>query len=608
MTDELLTLYNRELSFIRRMGAEFATVYPKIAKRLRVGADGSEDPHVERLVQAFAYLNARTRHKIEDDFPEISDAVLGVLYPHYQLPIPSMAIVQFDLDPGQAELTTGTPVASGTVLETETIEGEPCRFRTCYPTSLWPIDVSDARMSRPPFDAPTSPGSTRAAAALQLVLRCRSGATTFAALAPGVLRFFLRGQSQHVYPLYEMLFNNVLEVSLASGPGDPEPTLLPPECVGAVGFAPDEGLLPYPPRSFVGYRLLTEFFAFPEKFLFFDLHGLGAKELGHVGNELTIYFYLNRVSTTLEQNVTADTFRLGCTPIVNLYKQRAEPIELTHADWEYHIVPDARRPLAHEVYSLDRVAALSPAGEAVEFQPFFSAKHAADASAPVRFWHTTRRPAGPTEGGTEVYVSLVDLGFRTDAPVGWTLDLETTCLNRDLPVRLPFGGDQPRMQFMEGGALVSTIKCLTPPTATLRPALKHGALWRLISHLSLNHMSLLDQEDGAAALREILKLYDFTDSEETRSLIAGVLRVSNRRSVRRPDPRSGSVCRGMEVTVHLEEKRFTGSNMLLFTAVLERFLGLYCSINTFSRLVVTVEGRKGDLRKWAPRMGEKLLL
>jgi type VI secretion system protein ImpG len=173
---------------------------------------------------------------------------------------------------------------------------------------------------------------------------------------------------------------------------------------------------------------------------------------------------------------------------------------------------------------------------------------------------------------------------------------------------LPFGGGQPRLQLSEGGALVSRIECLTAPTRTLRPALKRGALWRLISHLSLNHLSLVDGEDGAHALREALKLYDFTDSEETRTLIAGVLRVHSRRvAARISDPEGDALCRGVEVTVHLDEKRFAGSGLYLFACVLERYLGLYCSVNSFSKLVATVEGRPGVLRRWPPRMGERVL-
>ena len=206
--------------------------------------------------------------------------------------------------------------------------------------------------------------------------------------------------------------------------------------------------------------------------------------------------------------------------------------------------------------------------------------------------------------------------FRSEAaaPAGWTLDVTTTCLNRDLPHELPFGGGQPRLQFSEGGALVSGISCLTKPTRTLRPAAKHGAMWRLISHLSLNHLSLADpaggrEQERAEALREILKLYDFTDSAETRRMLEGVLRVSTRPDVGRPQGASaGALCRGVEVTVQFDETCFSGSGLFLFASVLERFLALYCTVNSFTRFVATVEGREGELRRWQPRVGEQVVL
>lgn len=613
MTDELLPYYNRELSFLRRLGAEFGRAHPKIAGRLRLGPEGSEDPHVERLIQAVAYLNARVRHKLEDDFPEITDALLGILYPHYQLPIPSMAIVQFELDEGQNELTAGAMIPRHALLETETIEGEPCRFRTCYPVTLWPIEVRSASLSRPPFVGPATPYAKQAASVLRLVLTCRAEALRFPDLEAQSLRFFLKGQPQHVFPLYELLFNNTLGVALAGWPQDAAPLLLDGSCIRPVGFDRDEGILDYPPRSFLGYRLLTEYLTFAEKFLFFELTGWDRARLSGVGNQLEVYFYLNRAAPDLENNLSADTFRLGCTPIVNLYRQRAEPIQLTQQEWEYRVVPDARRPLAHEVYSIDQVTATSPDGEAIEYVPFFSTKHGRDGAATARYWHATRRPAIPPEGqideGTEVYLSLTDLGLRVSAPADWVLDVETTCVNRDLPHRLPFGGDQPHLRLTEGSALVSRIVCLTPPTRTLRPARKQGAIWRLISHLSLNHLSLAGQGADADALREILKLYDFTDSEETRAMIAGVLRLESRRVVGRIASEEGdAVCRGVAVTIHFDPKRFAGSGLFLFASVLERFLALYCSINSFSKMTATVEGRKGELRRWPPRMGEKVLL
>src|SRR5262249_23877552 len=429
------------------------------------GPDSSEDPHVERLIEAFAYLNARTRRKLEDDFPEITEALLGVLYPHYQLPIPSLAIVQFDLAQEQNGLTAGATLPRHTQLETEPIQGLPCHFRTCYPVPLHPIELRHASLSRPPFAAPSAPQLAQAAAVLRLVLGCRDAAVNFADLTAQSLRFFLKGQPQHVYRLYELLFNHALGVALASGADDPAPVLLDKERLRPVGLERDEGLLPYTARSFVGYRLLTELFAFAPKFLFADLAGLGDGALSRAGNQLEVFIYLNRETPDLEQNVSADTFRLGCTPVVNLYPQRAEPIPLTQTDYEHRVVPDVRRPLAHEVYSIDRVTASARDGTAVEFRPFFSVKHADEGRAGQTFWHAVRRQAengtGATDPGQEVFLSLVDLELQPAAPANWTVGVETTCLNRDLPARLPFGGDQPRLQLSEGGALVGRVSCLT---------------------------------------------------------------------------------------------------------------------------------------------------
>jgi len=612
MSDELLPYYNRELAFIRRLGAEFAEANPKIAGRLLLGPDGVEDPHVERMIEAFAYLNARIRHKLEDDLPELTDALLGVLYPHYQRPIPSMAICRLALDRGQGDLTTGYSIPRDATIETEPVDGEPCRFRTCYPVKLWPIALTSAGLAGRPFSAPATPFTAESVAVLRLELTCYAQDMTFAQLATDSLRFYLKGQPQHVYAIYELILNNVLGVALASSSRDPEPVLLSKECLEPVGFQRDQGMFSYPARAMLGYRLLTEYFTFPQKFLFFDLTGLGGEPLGRAGNKLEIYFYLKSSSVDLEQNVSGDMFQLGCTPIINLYQRPAEPISLTHAQTEYRVVPDARRPWAGEVYSVDRVTATSPDNEQLQYEPFYSFKHASDRREQKAFWYATRRPAtatGEKSGrGTEVFLSLVDLGFTPSVPADWTLEVEATCLDRDLPHRLPFGEGQPQLRLIQGGPL-SRIECLTRPTATFRPALKHGALWRLISHLSLNHLSLADYEEGADALREILKLYDFADSAETRSMIDGILSVRCRRVVGRTGGQvSAGFCRGIEVNVHLDEERFAGSGVFLFASVLERFLGLYCSINSFSKLVVTTNKREGELRRWSPRAGETVLL
>lgn len=613
MIDELLPYYNRELGYFRKMAGEFAAANPKIAARLRLGPDSSEDPHVERLIEAFAFLNSRIRFKLEDDFPEITDAFLGLLYPHYLAPIPSMAIVQYQLDPTQSALRKGYTVQANAAISTQAIQGEPCLFRSAYPVTLWPVSVADAGILSRPFAAPSTSRSRDAVAVLRIALSTPSEEIKFSALPLDRLRFYLKGLPQHTFALYELLLNHVLQVAIARGPNDPNPVLLPGDCLAPVGFEPEEGLLPYGPQSALGYRLLTEYFAFPQKFLFLDLQGFNAERLAGFGRQLEIYLYLDSTQLDLEQNVSADTLRLGCTPMVNLFRQRAEPISLTQQTTEIRVVPDARRPLAKEVYSIEKVTGIDPDGNRVPFTPFYSHQHGEEERRDGAYWHAQRRPAETAsdviDDGTEVYLSLVDLQNAPFETQGWFLDVETLCLNRDLPGRLPFGGGQPALALTEGHGPVRKVECLTPPTATIRPPRRRGAMWRLLSQLTLGHLSLVDGPQGAAALREMLSLYDFKESAETRALIDGLLSVSSRRiTARVPGDFGGAFCRGVEVTIEFDPARYSENGLFLFASLIERFLGQYCTLNSFTVLVARVKGREEELRRWAPRAGDQMLV
>jgi type VI secretion system protein ImpG len=606
MADELLTYYQQELGFLRQMGAEFATQYPKIAGRLLLEPNRCEDPHVERLIQAFAFLAARIRRKLDDDFPELTDALLQVLYPHYLAQLPSFSIVQFLVDPDQGKLTGGHKINRGELLISRPVDGMPCRFRTCYPVTLWPLQVSGAR-----FDAPDRLDPPKGASAvIRLEIKCLGG-TRFSELEIDRLRVFLNAEGPLAYGLYELLFCNVCGVQIQAVGGDKSPPRaeLPSGCLRTLGFDSDEGLLPYTARSFLGYRLLHEYFAYPEKFLFFDLCEMRRAVSQGFGDQIEILVFLNR-RPRFEQQLGADTFRLGCAPVINLFGQIAEPIRLDRAHTEYRVIPDVRRPNATEVYSIDAVTSTSAYHpEPVSFQPFYSFKHTAEREQQHAFWYMTRRPSQrPGDTGTDVYLSLVDLNYRPTLPSVETLTLDTTCTNRDLPGKLPFAQDGARGDFqLDRPAPVLRIQCLKKPTETARAPIRRGAYWRLLSHLSLNYLSIC--EGGREALQEILQLYNFFDSAATQQQISGIADVRSRRVVARP-PSMGwnGFCRGLEVTVEFDEEKYVGSGVFLFASVLERFLGLYSSLNSFSQLVAISKQREEPLKRWPPRTGDQILL
>jgi type VI secretion system protein ImpG len=604
MFDELHAYYNRELGYLRKLAGEFAEQHPKIAGRLRLSGEAADDPHVERLLQGFAFIAARIHRKLDDDFPELTQGLLEVLYPHYLAPIPSMAVVELAARP---DLASPLEVKQGTLIDAGPVQGDTCRFRTAYPVTLWPIQIEAVSMRGRPIVAPANPAAAGAAGVLRLSLRCAAVGMTLSQLAPERLRFFIRPQSPQAYKLYETILNHSVSIALADHPADSAPVICSADNIRAVGFDVEESLLPYPMRSFLGYRLLTEYFAFPEKFLFFDLTGLAAKSLVSDADHLEVFIYLNRTNVELERAVSAESLALGCTPIVNLFRQRAEPIRLDNMAAEYRVVADARRVGATEVYAIESVTASAPDGQARAFEPFYGLRSASEDV--VAYWHAARRIAESADGGTEVFLSFVDDDFDPAAPVDYTVSIETLCLNRDRPSLLPFGGGNPRLELVEASPAIARIQCITPPTQTLRPPLGRGTRWRLISHLVLNHLSITGGENGADALRAVLRLYDFHDSAQTRALIDSLLRVTSRPGVARvPGGGNGGLCRGLDIQVEFEPAPFDSGQGFLFASVIDRFLGLYASINSFTRMTALVRGRSDTVRTWPARAGSRTLL
>jgi len=608
--DNLLKYYNKELSYIRRSALEFSKRYPKVASRLRLGENSVEDPHVGRLVESVAYMNARISKKLDDDFPELTEAMLGVLYPHYLAPIPSMSIVKMEPPDSLGEVSVAP---KGTEIKTEEVNGEPCYFRTTSDVQLLPLSVVDARFMGGAYSAPSHSMVSGATSVLKLVLRCQNEKLSFESLAPENIRFYLKGESTHVNQLYSFLFNQLDAVAIAGHKDDSSALFLDKRAVKQVGFGADEGMLPYSARSFMGYRLLTEFFVFPEKFLFFDFNAIDKNCFHQRGQSIEVFFYFNGESTELERNIDANTFVLGCAPAVNLFKQRAEPVRLNHQTEAYHISADTNKPLSKEIYSIDSVVATSNTEESLEFKPFYNFNHASNDERSM-YWHAVRRAperlySDQLDAGTEMYVSLVDLSYQSIEKSGWTLSTETTCLNRDMPERLPYGGGQPHLSLVSSEAAVRSVSFLTAPTPTKRLYADDELRWRLISHLNLNYTSMLDGPNATAVLKEVLKLYNFDDSPSSNTLIEAILDIKSRQIMSRVSSASsvGGMCRGIEITVLIDENRFESNGLFLFGSILERFFALFSPINSFTRLVLNSPNREVPIRKWPPRSGEKQL-
>jgi len=608
--DQLLQYYERELTFLRRMGARFAQEYPKIASRLDLEPSKCEDPHVERMLEAFAFLAARVHKRIDEDVPEVSEALLEIVYPHYVRPIPAMSLVEFELDREQGKLTSGLPVPRNSLLYSRPVAGVPCKFTTCYDTTLWPVRVASLEWMTPDRLKPAV-RVTDAVAALRLELHCFAD-LEFKALDLSALRLHLAGDSGVTFALYELLCNNCTSI-IVREPGGKKSLTLPASSLQPVGFAEGDGLLPYPRRSFLGYRLLQEYFTFPEKFLFFDLAIFDAVRSAGFGEKAEIIFLIRQFErgerrALLETGLSPRSMRVGCTPVVNLFPQVSEPILLTQRKTEYEVVPDARRRRTTQVFSVDEVVGITPgSSEPLRIEPLYSYRHARNGHRAELFWTARRRPAEwRLDSGTDVHLSFVDLSARTVHPDRDAITARLTCFNGDLPGRLPFGDETGDFELENGGP-VRRIVALSKPTDVVHPPLGQAQLWRLLSQLSLNYLPLAD--GGADALREILRLHNFSGTTAGERHIEGIVSVAGEPTYARVVTEHGvAFARGRRVDLMFDEEQYAGGGVYLFASVLERFFGMYASVNSFTTLVARSNKRKEMVRAWPPRAGWKSLV
>jgi type VI secretion system protein ImpG len=652
---QLLRYYEDELAFLRQRALEFSNRYKGRADALGLREGQATDPHVERLLEGVAFLAGRVRAKLDDEFPELTDSLLGILYPHLLAPVPSMGIVQFVPPPGAVDLVNGLTIPKHTAITSEPVDGVSCQYRTGYATTLWPLEITATTIRSRPFPANVgdlAPVGTKFLFTLKLRavgapslhetalgLPPKGGSKATRPAAETAVRMFLSGDASATATFYEHLFNDVTRVVIRNpkGPVGSPPAIMDydhatrvHEWVRPVGFDPSEALLPYPPQAFPGYRVLTEFFAYREKHLFADLLGWSrARDLEVLqGNELEVLFFLDKdVSPNLQKAFEdeAISIRLGCTPVVNLFERLAEVIPLTHRSHEYPIVPDRHHPDGYEVYSVQEVVHRNPStGHEVRYEPFYAFRHRAHEVGRA-YWYARRRASTRTivrngeplpDRGTEVDLCFVDLGFTPSTPAEDNVLVKVMCVNRDLPT--PSGeGSRSEVRFDTRGQFGS-VHSVKAPTPTLRPPPRIGAFWRLISHLSLNHLSITDPEEGREALREYLRLYDYADprvypklASVNKQVVDGLEGVSCGPDVELVAFGAASAyARGLAIHLSLDEEKFEGIGSFLFASVLDRFLAMYTSINSFTRTkyFTRKSGSEAAVKIWPPRIGSRPLL
>lgn len=590
--DDLLPHYERELAFLRGHAGDFARRYPKIAGRLQLTGDVGEDPHVERLIESFALLTSRVHKRLDDDFPLFTESFLEVLYPHYLRPFPSCAIACFHAGDSGMQMSKAKVLPRATQVRSRPVKGVPCTFRTAYDVDLAPLHVTSARFSgavQVPSGTPVPKGAT---SLMSVQIQLGSAQVTWESLGMSRVRVYVDGEASQVSAAREALFGNVLGVLLQVselGAWLPVSNVLPE----VVGFADNESLIDWDGRSQPAYRHLTEYFAFPEKFNFVDLP-LPLGQLVGIGQCITLHYVMSGIrpdsdEAHLMETLTEKNLRLFCTPVVNLFEQRADPIRWTRKGHSAPVLPDGRKAFGYEVYSVEKVFRVrqTSQGESVdEFHPFYSLRHdelVSDGEGLSRYWvlHCNEEMAQHSPG-YEYELSIVDADFDPAEPQTDTLSIDVKATNRNLPNMLAVG-NQGGDLFMAGGSLVSEVRLLRKPTASMRFERSRGTVWRLISHLSLNHLSL--SAGGLDALKEMLRIYDLPRSQTNRTMLDGLIGISYQAATAyMPGQPFSTFVRGTEIRLAVDESHFVGSGLRLFAQVMERFFGLYTHVNSFTQL------------------------
>ena len=625
MDPRLLKYYNHELQHIREMAGEFALEYPKIAGRLGLDSFECADPYVERLLEGFAYLSARVQLKVDAEFPRFTQHLLEMVYPHYLSPTPSMAVVQCQPDLMEGSLNEGFLIPKETSLRSHLGKGEQtaCEYRTAHDLTLWPIELIEAEYLNgvgavANLGIPSLPGLK---AGIRLRLKATAG-LTFNLLKLNNLPLYLRGAGELPMQIYEQLLANSFAVVI-------QPTnrplawqhIIKQSAVLPLGFVQDEALLPYTPRSFQGYRLLQEYFAFPERYMFVELTQLQVALQQSSEVEVDIIILLNRSNPRLVNEIDVSRFALFCTPAINVFPKRADRIHLTNQTNEYHIVPDRTRPLDYEVYQIREVTGFgSTSDDQQAFLPIYQSSSDTSHQQRRAYYSIIRSPRvistkqklqGPRSSyvGHEVFISIVDSNeapFKSDLR---QLGLETLCTNRDLPLQLPIGIGKTDFTI-QIGAPVEFIRCLSGPTKPRPSNAYKDTAWKLINHLSLNYLSIINnnEKEGATALRSLLSLYGDNSDSSFRKQIEGVLLIRSKPIVRRINTAGPIVFgRGLEITITVDEAAFEGSGVFLLGMVLEQFFAQYVSLNSFTETVLKTSDR-GEIMRWPTRLGQRHLI
>lgn len=583
--------FREELAFLREQGQEFTEIHPQLSRFLH---GRTMDPDVERLLEGFAFLTARLREKVEDEFPELTHSMINMLWPNYLRPIPSMSILAFTPDKSVSEKQV---IAKGTKVDSKPVFGTKCHFQTCREVKLYPLGLNDVKAQH-----------TREATTIDLELELQGDINVGSSLLDS-LRFYLGGDKYSSQMLYLWLNHYLDKVSIdVNGTEFP----LAPGNFKTVGFDSEDALLPYPTNVYEGYRILQEYLSFSEAFHFFDLTGLDKAIPKSVTGQFTLKLHFAK-TLPVDVRVTKENFQLYCTPIINLFEHDADPISLTGRQSEYRVLPSSRKPSHYEVFNIESVSGwqdTTSKGKRIRgtkrvYSSFESFQHEVErVRNRTALYYRARVKESIRGDGFETFISFVRSDETTSFDVDEAVSIKLNCTNRLLPLELGVGDI---CEPTDTSPPFATFANISVPSQSLRPVLDGSLLWTLISNLSLNYLSLLSKD----ALSSVLRAYDFKALVDRQAE-----RVSRQRleAIQKIESKPvdkilrGLPVRGLQSTLQINQAGFgSEGDLFLFGTVLSHFFALYASINSFHELnVVNVTNQ--ERYTWGTQAGMQPLI
>lgn len=618
MDPRLLEYYNRELAYVREMGAEFAQEHPKIAGRLGMKGIDVADPYVERLLEGFALLAGRIQLKMDAEFPRFSQRLLALIYPHYLAPTPAMGIVRLHPNDTEGGIAGPFQVPRLTVLRAPISPGQvtACQFRTAHGVELLPVHIQAAWIEGSASDVRIPASQKKVLSSLHLVMETQ-GDKEFRSIDFDTLPIYIAGPFDRALLLLELICGRLVGgvIQWRSAEGKDHQAWLSAEQVSGMGFENDEALIPYGEQSFSGYRLLHEYFACPDRFRFFKLSGL-RQLLKHVSaTRIEIVLHFDRAATELEKVVSEESFHLYCTPVINLFPKKGDRIDVSLTVFEHHLLADRTRSLDYEIYSVSSIQGYAVNNTDVQtFLPIYETLGALEHTHSQAYFSLRREPRklsevakrnGPRTGyiGSDVFAQLVD---RQDVPYPSSLSRiapDMLCTNRDLPLLITSAGE--RNFQLSVSAPVQRVELVTTLTRPVPAMAERKATWRLLSHLQLNYHTLTDVSptEGAKVLSELLGLYSQLGRPETAQQAESIASMSVSPTYARLNiPGPIIYGRGVDIHVTLDHAKFGGASPWLFGAVLERFFARHVGINSATRMAMGTL-QNGPFARWATRWG-----